>query len=129
MTNNATKLMLGYNLSRMAGMALQYLYDNQIVSRENFRQALSDFSRKKSVSNSNVDIMIHRLRKNLKPYGIEISVARTVGIFLPKESKDLISDAIYEYDLHYGSHKDAVIGRTIVTNETIRAIDAEQANQ
>lgn len=111
MTDTATKLMLAYQIPRILGLSLAHIYEMGIVSRSDFQDALSSFSTTGAVSTKNVDIVIHRLRDRLRDYGIQIHVVRTVGITLPRESRDLIEDAIRSYDQYYGSKTNALDAR------------------
>lgn len=124
MTDTATKLSLAYELSPILGKALAHLYNRPIVTRDEFKKKLAEFSNYDDVSVSNVHIVIHRLRGRLKDYGIEIRMRRGIGIMITDVGRGLIDDAIYEYDLYYGSKDNADKSRIDPTDENIRAINA-----
>ena len=120
MATTAEKLSMAFELPRTTGLALALIYEEKTVSRNYFLTKMSGWSRKGEVSRHSVDRIINRLRNHLRPYGIFIEANRTVGFSLPKGSYDIVSDAIYDYDIHYGRRDNDVGFRNAEFDEDIR---------
>ena len=119
MATTAEKLSLAFELPRTLGLALALLYEEKTVSRSYFLTKMSGWSRKGEVTRHSVDRVINRLRNHLRPAGIYVETNYSIGFSLPKESYEIVGDAIYEYDLHYGRRDNDVRHRNPESDERI----------